>query len=149
MNSAASVPSTAPNAPNPGINNALITTFTTAPSQTEFKKTLSLYNGIKYCVLITLAIDKNIILGDKAMINILMPVKDSPKNNGAKSVAIAEIPHANPHDIAVANSKETLKYRLADSSLLFANKYDILGSITVPNAVIIPVGMLIIFSAFS
>ena len=63
--SAAKVPMAAPVDFKNGINNKFITMFTPAPQKTDTTYILSLCNGIRYCVLSTLASAIKMVLGAK------------------------------------------------------------------------------------
>ena len=73
----------------------------------------------------------------------------SPKNIGINIGLTPIRPNIAPTDINITNSRDNPIYLFPSFSFPIAYKFDILGNITVPNAVITPSGIFIIFSEFS
>ena len=91
----------------------------------------------------------NGIVMDIPLISSPQKEKLFPQKTGAKTLAQPANPKDNPTAKYIINSIDTLIYRLDKSLSLFTTKFDILGSITVPNADTTVIGILITFSAFS
>ena len=89
------------------------------------------------------------IVGTNGTNNFITGVNWLPKNAGINTSATASIPNANAQLINVTNINEFSLSCFTLSILPSTIRLHIRGSITVPNAVIKLIGIVIIFSAFS